>query len=338
MKVGVIGCGAVAHYCHLPALLRISGVTIAAVADPDEALRNRAAQSARCAAFKSAEFLLASAEVDAVIIATPPPTHAAIGIMAARAGKSIYLEKPIATTLTDAADLFAAASEAGVTAAVGFNRRSHPLYIRARDMIRRGAVGELQAIQTMFCEPVPAGGLPVWKAARSSGGGALLDLASHHVDIIRWLTDREIASVHAHVRSEQSEHDSASMEMRLDDGITAQIFVSFRAGYAERIVLIGDKGTLGIDRHRGSLSLQTSRRFGYGARQRAIPPSISDLPWKLRRIVRPAHDPSYERALLAFARNSQTLPSLQDGVVSLSVIIAAEESAARGGSVEVPAT
>jgi scyllo-inositol 2-dehydrogenase (NAD+) len=335
MRVGVIGCGAVAHYCHVPALLRIRGVTIAAVADPDEACRNRAAKAIGCAAFKSAEFLLADSDVDAVIIATPPHTHASIGTMAARAGKSMYLEKPIATSLQDAVNLGKAVLEERVKAVVGFNRRFHPLYKRARSMLRRAAIGELRAVQTIFCEPVPVGGMPVWKAARSSGGGAPLDLASHHVDIARWLSDAEVSSISAQFRSDDSEHDSASMEMTLTTGVSVQSFVSFRAGYAERIVLIGDKGTIELDRHRASLSLQTARRWGYGARRRLLPPSASDLPWRIRRIISPAHDPSYHRALSAFAGGSDQLASLRDGEMSLRVILAAEESARHGGPVEV---
>jgi len=335
VRVGVIGCGAVAHYCHLPALLRIPGVRVVAVADTDERIRNRAVKAAGCPAFKSAEFLLANTDVDAVVISTPPATHASIGTMAARAGKAIYMEKPIATSLQDAIDLAGAAAAARVSAVVGFNKRCHPLYLRARAMIQRGAIGELRALQTIFCEPVSPGAMPAWKAARSSGGGAPLDLASHHVDIARWMSGAEVSTINAQLRSDDSEHDSASMQMTLTTGASVQTFVSFRAGYAERIVLIGDKGTIEIDRHRGSLSLQTARQRGYGARRRMMTPSLSDLPWKMRRALSPGYDPSYHRALSAFALHSDLLPSLHDGEMSLRVVLAAEESARRGSPVEV---
>ena len=331
MRVGIIGCGAVAHYCHVPALLRIRGVTVTAVADPNETYRNRVAATTRSPAFKSAEFLLANASVDAVVIATPPHTHAVIGKMAARAGKAIYLEKPIATSLYDARDLSRSTAEAGINAVLGFNRRSHPLYLRARAIIERGDIGRVRALQTTFCEPVPVDGMPGWKQKRSTGGGALLDLASHHIDVVRWLTGSEISTVSASVQSSESEQDSASMQFTLGDDISVQSFVSFRAGYAERVTVIGDEGSLEIDRHRGSLSLQTSRRLGYGARRRLVIPSISDVTWKARRLVRPSHDPSYHRALSAFANSrGDGLASLHDGEMSLRAIIAAEESALSG--------
>lgn len=335
MRIGIIGCGAVAHYCHVPALLRIPGVTIAAVADPNETFRNRMARATGSVAFKSAEFLLANSNVDAVIIATPPQTHASIGTMAARAGKAMYLEKPIATSLLDALELSRISSEAGIKAVVGFNRRNHPLYWRARSLIRGGTIGRVRAVQTTFCEPVPLDGMPAWKEKRSTGGGALLDLASHHIDIVRWLTESGVSTVAAEVQSSESEHDSASLQIVLEDGTSVQSFFSFRAGYAERLTVLGDGGCLELDRHRGSLTLQTARRFGYGAHRRLLLPSLRDVTWKARRFIRPSHDPSYHRALSAFANGSGDLPSLYDGEMSLRAVIAAEESALCGSAVSV---
>ena len=335
MKVGVIGCGAVSHYCHIPALARVAGVTIAAVADPDEKSRSRAMRATRAPGYKSAEFLLAGTDVDAVIIATPPATHVAIAVMAVRAGKAIYLEKPIATAIADAASLSEEAQAAGVRAVVGFNRRSHPLFRRMRDLIGRDAIGTIHAVQTTFCEPAPADGMPPWKGTRTQGGGVLLDLASHHIDLIRWITRSEIAQVRASARSDISEQDSASVEMTLGDGVMAQSFYSFRSGYSERVTVFGDKGKLEVDRHAGSLVLRRSRRIGYGARRAIIAPDIRDVPWKLRRIVRPAHDPSYHAALRSFFENDASLPSLADGEESLRGVVAAEESAITGKPVVI---
>lgn len=330
MKVGVIGCGAVSHYCHIPALARIAGVTIAAVADPDEQSRNRAMRSARAPGFKSAEFLLAGTDIDAVIIATPPATHCAIGVMAARAGKAIYLEKPIATAIADAITLSVETNAAGVRAVIGFNRRSHPLFRRMRELVEHDAIGDIQAIQTTFCEPVPVHGMPRWKGTRMQGGGVLLDLASHHIDLVRWITGDNVAEVRASVTSDSSEQDSASVEMTLENGVIAQSFYSFRSGYSERVTVFGDKGHLEVDRHAGSLVLRRSRKIGYGSRRAMIAPHMRDVPWKLRRLVRPGHDPSYRAALHAFVENDETLPSLADGEMSLRAVIAAEESALTG--------
>jgi len=262
--------------------------------------------------------------------------HASIGAMAARAGKSFYLEKPIATEFDDARLLRDACDAASVRAVVGFNRRYHPLYERARSMLAEGRLGNVRAVQTTFCEPVPPAGIPRWKERRETGGGVLLDLGSHHIDLIRWLLDTEIVEVNASARSDVSEQDSATMNMVLEDGCQAQSFVSFRAGYSDRIELIGEEGSITIDRHRGSLTLQSPRRLGYGTRRRFVAPSLDDAGWRARRLIRPAEDPSYYRALKAFASdNASSLASLDDGERSLEVVLAAEESASRGTAVSI---
>ena len=336
MRIGLIGCGAVTTWCHLPALRRIPGVTVTAVADPDDASRSRAAHVARAAPYKSAEVLLSSSDVDAVIVAVPTSMHASIGSMAARAGKSFYLEKPIATGFDDARLLRAAFDAASVRAAVGFNRRYHPLYERARSIVAEGQLGRIHAVQTAFCEPVPPTGLPRWKELRQTGGGVLLDLGSHHIDLIRWILGSEVVEVNASARSDSSEQDSATMSMILDDGCEVQSFVSFRAGYADRIELIGEQGSISIDRHRGSLKLQSPRRLGYGTRRRFVTPSLNDAGWRARRLIKPAEDPSYYRALRAFtSATAADLASLADGERSLEVVLAAEESAMRGTPVSV---
>lgn len=330
MKLGVIGCGAVSHYCHIPALSRIKDVTIAAVADPNEEFRSRAMRATHAPGFKSAEFLLAGTDVDAVIIATPPASHAAIGVMAARAGKSMYIEKPVATAIDDVRALGAEVAEAGVNAVTGFNRRSHPLFRRLRALIARGEIGKVRAVQTTFCEPAPFDGMPAWKSKRSQGGGVLLDLASHHIDLIRWLTGEEIAQVRASLASDGSDHDSATVEMTLENDLVVQSYYSFRSGYSERVTVFGENGTLEADRHRGSLVLHRARRLGYGTRQALLAPDVHSVPWKLRRLLRPAHDPSYLVALSSFVRNDPALPGIADGEMSLRAVLAAEESALTG--------
>jgi predicted dehydrogenase len=311
-------------------------VTVAAVADPDERSRLRAASAAGAAPYKSAEVLLSSSDVDAVIVAVPTNMHASIGSMAARAGKSFYLEKPIATGFDDARLLRDAFDGASVRAVVGFNRRYHPLYERARSMVAEGRLGKVRAVQTTFCEPVPPGGLPRWKELRETGGGVLLDLGSHHIDLIRWILSAEVVEVNASARSDISEQDSATMNMVLNDGCQVQSFVSFRAGYSDRIELIGEHGTISVDRHRGSLTLQSPRRLGYGTRRRFVAPSFNDAGWRARRLIRPAEDPSYYRALKAFtSATTSSLASLDDGERSLEVVLAAEESAMRGTPVSI---
>lgn len=331
MRVGVIGCGAVACYCHLPALRRIRGVKVVAAADPDENARKRAKRKVRGSMHAAAEEILERADVDAVIISVPTYLHAKVAVAAARAGKHFYLEKPVATTSAEAVRIAEAVALAGVTAVTGFNRRLHPLYEQARAILRAGRVGDVRAVQTTFSEPVPPGGLPAWKRWRHTGGGVLLDLASHHFDLLRWFLDDEIGVIGASIASVESQQDSASVQILMKSGVGVQSYFSFRAGLADYLEFICERGTLRIDRHRASLTVLEPRRLGYGARRGRIAPRRANASWRLRRMLRPAGDPSYVRALRAFVAEAEGGPrraaSLEDGIRSLEVVLAAEESA-----------
>lgn len=337
MRVAIIGCGAVARYCHAPALRRIKGVTIAAVADPDRVSRERLGRATGAAPHESVASLLARDDVDAAIICVPSQLHADVAVEVAQSGRAFYLEKPVATSADDARRVIAEVARAEVAAAVGFNRRAHPLYERARALVADGALGEVHSVHTVFSEPAPVDGLPEWKRARATGGGALLDLASHHFDLVRWLLGREIETITARVESVITEGDSASVTVGLTGGATAQCFFSLRSALADTVEIIGDLRTLRIDRHEARLSSTVPRRFGYGARERRVGGGFRDGGWRLRRIVRPAEDPSYYRALEAFVMQARgersALASLDDGVKSLLAVLAAEKSASAGATV-----
>ena len=329
-RVGVVGCGVIAYWAHLRVLRRMRGATLAGAADPNPEARERAKRLARVAVYGRAEDLIGCDDIDAVVICAPTHLHAELAVAAAAAGKHFYLEKPIATTIQDAQRVTEAAAVAGVTAAMGFNRRHHPLYQQARQILRGGHIGRVRAVQTAFCEPIPADTMPEWKQRRATGGGVLLDLGSHHIDLLRWFLGDEVAGIAASIQSQLSEQDTARLELWMQSGVEVQSFFSFRAARADFLEFIGERGTLRIDRHSPVLAMRLGRRFGYGTRRRWIPPTIPVARWRLHRLVRPSTDPSYRRSLQAFIDRVRNIPghvaSLADGVRSLEAILSAEES------------
>jgi myo-inositol 2-dehydrogenase / D-chiro-inositol 1-dehydrogenase len=331
MKIGLLGCGSIAYWCHLPALRRMRGAVLVAAADPDPQARARAARAGRVPVFERPADLLAGAEVDAVVICAPTRLHAELAIAAAEAGKHFYLEKPMATSADDARRVVAATAAAGVVGVLGFNRRLHPLYQQARRLLVEGRIGPVRAVQSAFCEPTPLRAMPEWKRHRTTGGGVLLDLASHHVDLLRWFLDDEIAAATARLESATSEHDSARLELMTRGGVQVQSFFSFRAGLADFVEFYGERGTLRVDRHSPRLELRVPRRFGYGVRRARVPPTGAVLAWRLVRWTRPSLDPSYRRSLQAFVDRlhgrGDGAASLEDGLRSLEVILGAERAA-----------
>jgi predicted dehydrogenase len=316
VRVGVIGCGSIAVGVHLGALGRIEGARVTAVADPASEARERAVRLAPgAAALASAEELVGRDDVEGVVVSAPTRLHAALAILVLEARKHLYLEKPIATTLEDARRIVDEGRRAGVVAATGFNWRFQPLVVRARELLRAGALGDVRAAATAFCEP---GAPPGWRHARADGGGVLLDLASHHVDLLRWLLETEVEHVDATLRSDVNEHDSAVVRLVLGGGRTALSYFSYRTGQVDTLELYGERGVLRTDRYARSLVLRAGRTH-----RRAGTPELAE--WR-----RAGTEPSWKRSLEAWIdaiRGREVeLATLDDGLRSLEVVLAAERS------------
>ncbi len=341
VRFGLIGCGTIAYWAHLRSLRQLRGAELVAAADPSPAARKRAGRLTRVPMYEHQDDLLKRQDIDAVVISAPTHLHAELAIAAASASKHFYLEKPIATNALDACNVVNAADRAGVSGAVGFNRRFHPLCQQARALLASGHIGRVRMVQTAFCELTTPENMPDWKKRRATGGGVLLDLASHHIDLLRWFLEDEVAEIEASVGSQLTEQDTARIDLTMRQGVAVQSFFSFRAGQADFLEFIGENGTLRVDRHSPALALRLKRRFGYGVRTGWIPPTPSTAAWRLRRLISPSADPSYRRSLQAFVDRLQGRTTegagLLDGVRSLDAVLQAEASAARQPAATSPA-
>lgn len=334
LRLGVIGCGNIAYWTHLREIRRIPGARLVAASDTDPAARERARRLTGLHIDASSEALLARDEVDAVVITAPTGLHASLAIDAAATGKHLYLEKPIATTRADAERVVAAVEKAGIVAVVGFNRRCHPAMEQAKALLASGRLGAVRAVQMVFSEPADPTGGPAWRQSRKLGGGVLLDLASHHVDLLRWILGTEVTHVAAGIAPHRCDADTAWIALTLEGGIQALGYYSSAAGRADDLTFNCERGLLTADRFRPHLRLQSSRRFGYGIREAFVRPSWAGLEWQVRRWWRPSWESSYHRALTQFVHQCQggrsNLASMVDGRKALQVILTAEEAAADG--------
>jgi predicted dehydrogenase len=330
----VLGCGTIAYWTHLRILKRLRGATLVAAADPDPQARARAERLVGVPIYARPEDLLARDDIDAVVICAPTGVHAGLVVATCAASRHVYVEKPIAATAEDARRMVEAAERARVSAVVGFNRRLHPVYQAARAIVAGGRLGRVHAVQTAFCEPAPPDGMQDWKRQRSTGGGVLLELASHHIDLLRWFLSDEVAVVEARVVSRSSEQDTATLRLGMRGGTETSSLFTFRAALADHLEFFGERGTLRVDRHRSTLDWRVGRWLGYGIRRRWVVPRPEDIAWRLYRFVRPSQDPSYRRSLAAFVAmlngESPPLARLTDGVRALEVVLAAEQSAREG--------
>ena len=332
LKVGLVGCGRIAELVHLNVLAQLPNVELIAFADSDpkrrEQAKRRAPKATACASYQE---LMEAPELDAVVICLPPALHARAAIAAFDKGKHVYLEKPLATNLDDAMDVLAAWKKAKTVGMIGFNYRRNPLFQKLREHVESGTVGPLVGVRSIFT--TAAKPMPGWKRARHEGGGVLLDLASHHIDLLRFFFQQEIREIRAELESRSSDDDSAMVYLKLADGLSVQSFFSFTATEEDRFEIFGQKGKLNVDRYRSSAveRIEAGQEFSPVHRARRGFARLSGSAHRIRRHFAIGHEPSYREALCAFVAavkgGTEIKPDLEDGYRCLEIIDAAERSA-----------
>jgi myo-inositol 2-dehydrogenase/D-chiro-inositol 1-dehydrogenase len=248
--VALLGAGRIGQE-HARNLAGIAGVRVVAVADPNLEAAERARVVARgervCA---TPEEAIDDPAVDVVLVCTPTPTHAPLTERAARAGKAIFCEKPIALELPETLRVMRLVDELGVPFQIGFQRRFDPAFADAKRRLETGALGQLEQFRAVGRDPAP----PPLEYLRISGG-IFCDQAIHDIDIARFLIG-DISEVHVWGAARVDERiaqigdvDTATSLLRFENGALGVIETSRRAvyGYDVRSEVFGSKGKIVLD-------------------------------------------------------------------------------------------
>jgi len=213
VRLGVIGCGTAAWIGHLPWIWEHPQAELTAVCDPkaDRAAQAQAKFQVRTASTDYRE-VLARPDVDAVSICVPPGLHREISIAAAKQGKHILLEKPMARTLEESEEIAEEARKHGICLMLGHEKRFSLACEKIRQMIGEGRIGEVFYLNVQWGASVklaPERLIPdgyrdsyLWRWQDDSvGGGILQDHLPHYVDLWRWWTGSEVETVCAEVQN-----------------------------------------------------------------------------------------------------------------------------------------
>jgi UDP-N-acetyl-2-amino-2-deoxyglucuronate dehydrogenase len=191
LRLALIGCGRISR-THLDALARIPEIALVAVCDADRSRAEEVAAPRGIPAYDSIDAMLsgtAGAAVDVVSICTPSGLHAEHGIAAARAGKHVITEKPMALTLEQADALVSACDSAGVQLFVVKQNRLNPPIRLLRRAVDRGRFGRLYManVTVRWQRPQEYYDAEQWRGTWALDGGAIMNQASHYVDLLQWL-------------------------------------------------------------------------------------------------------------------------------------------------------
>ena len=342
LRVAVLGCGTLARQVLLPVLARLSDdVDVTVVADPDQGARDATVRFApQARALADWRDAVARPDVDAVIVALPTALHAEAAIAVMEAGRHLYLEKPIAATVEEGRRLeeLVRLKPDTTVATVGFNYRFNPLIVELRRRLRAETIGVVTDIRTTFSTRAVPGG---WRRPDEIGGGVLLDLGSHHLDLIWFLTGDEIVSVSAEFARGPLGSEQVNVAMWLSGGARAQSLFTTGIADTDRIEVTGERGALRVDRYRGWTVAE--HQVAPESRVRSVWRLMREIPAAARYAVAkqrsPWHEPSFERSLRGFVAGCAGTPAsgatLADGLRTLEIVEAAHRSAASGQVVKV---
>lgn len=246
---GLIGTGRIADERILPGINACVENRLVAVVSRDAAraeayARKHGAQHA----YTGFEEMLRNPEVSVVAIHTPNALHAGQAIAAARAGKHVFCDKPMATTVADARRVIDACDEAGVKLGVNFQSRFLPAFIETRRIIGSGEIGEVQMVQLETSPGLRTGSRDgTWRVdAGIAGLGTTMSIGVHAYDILRYLLSSEVATVSAFFDSPRGVTEEVNLSMlRFASGVLAQVSVHENSPYPHNdFVVYGSTGRI----------------------------------------------------------------------------------------------
>lgn len=253
---GFIGCGEVTEKKSGPAFNEVPGSHVVAVMSRNAEKAESYAKRHNIKKWYTDPLeLINDPEINAIYIATPPSSHATFAIMAMKAGKPVYIEKPLAASYEDCARINRISELTGVPCFVAYYRRYLPYFLKVKQIIQSGAIGTTANVQIRFSVPPrdldykSNGSLPWRLQPDIAGGGYFYDLAPHQLDLIQDIFG-VITRAHGYCSNMAKLYkaeDTISACFYFENGLPGSgswCFVGHQSAKEDRIEVIGEKGML----------------------------------------------------------------------------------------------
>jgi myo-inositol 2-dehydrogenase/D-chiro-inositol 1-dehydrogenase len=252
LKIGVIGTGRIGKV-HIATLVQsVPQAEVAAIADINRKSADEAAKSFGISLVSSSHSdIINNPEIEAVIICSSTDTHARYIVEASKAGKHIFCEKPVDLSIEVIKGALDAASKAGVKLMVGFNRRFDPNFLKIKELVATGKIGDPHILKITSRDPAPP---PAEYSAVS--GGMFMDMTIHDFDMARYIVGSEVTEVYTNAAvlvdpaiGRAGDVDTAIITLTFENGAIGVIDNSRKAvyGYDQRAEIFGSKGMICTD-------------------------------------------------------------------------------------------
>ncbi|MBR5466836.1 MAG: Gfo/Idh/MocA family oxidoreductase [Bacteroidaceae bacterium] len=252
---GFIGCGEVTERKSGPAFNQVEGSQIVAVMSRSAEKASSYAQRHNIPKwYTDAQSLINDPDVNAIYIATPPSSHATYAIMSMKAGKPVYVEKPLAASYIDCQRVMRISNETKIPCFVAYYRRKLPYFNKVKELLDENIIGKIINVQIRFSVPprdldYNKTNLP-WRVQRDiAGGGYFYDLAPHQIDLLQELFGPIVyaSGYKANRGGLYQTEDSVSAAFSFHNGLPGSgswCFVGHESARTDQIELIGEKGRI----------------------------------------------------------------------------------------------
>jgi UDP-N-acetyl-2-amino-2-deoxyglucuronate dehydrogenase len=336
-RIALVGCGRISQN-HFEAIRKVDGLRLVAVSDTVEERARTTGEEQGVPWFTNYADMLKKAESDIVTIATPSGLHSAQGIAAAKAGKHVITEKPMAITLEQADALVAATDSAGVKLFVVKQNRLNPSVQLLKRAVDKGRFGRIYLANTTvrWQRPQDYYDAAPWRGTWEFDGGAFMNQASHYVDLLHWLmgpVESVIAKTATQARRIEAE-DSGVAVLKFRNGALGVIEVNVLThprNWEGSITVIGERGTAKI----GGTAVNKVEHWVFAEYDdddklteaaSTNPPSVYGY----------GHEGYYRNVLAVLRDEAQPETDGRAGRKSLELILGIYESAKTGRDVPLP--
>lgn len=338
IRFALVGCGRIAQN-HISAIQRHTDrCELVDVCDTDPKALATAMEKTSAAGHADLADLLTSTSADCIILATPSGLHPAQTIMTARSGRHVMTEKPMATRWADGLSMVRACDEAGVRLfVVKQNRRNATLQLvkRAVEQKRFGRIFMVN-INVFWTRPQSYYDSARWRGTWEFDGGALMNQASHYVDLIDWLIG-PVDSIQAYTATQARDiqvEDSAVMNIRWRSGALGSMNVTMLAypkNFEGSITIIGEKGTVRV----GGIAVNEIQHWAF-AETHPDDEHIQDASYQTTSVYGFGHPLYYDNVIRTLYGETEPETDGREGLKSLEILIAAYLSARDGHRVALP--